>query len=106
MRYGGSDGPIEIFAFGGDQSTKIEVVDHGPGVSRAQRERLFEPFQRLDDRSEAGVGLGLSVARGFIEAMGGAMAADQTSGGGLTMRMRLPLAPKPPDRTRGREPQA
>jgi two-component system sensor histidine kinase KdpD len=93
VRYGGDDGPIEIAAFSGHETTKVEVVDHGPGVSREERERLFEPFQRLDDRSNAGVGLGLSVARGFLEAMGGAMAADQTPGGGLTMRMRLPLAP-------------
>jgi len=106
IRHGGADRPIEIVAFSGDQSTKIEVVDHGPGVSRAQQERLFEPFQRLDDRTNAGVGLGLSVARGFIEAMGGAMAADRTAGGGLTMRMRLPLAPPPPDRARGPQPRA
>jgi len=57
-----------------------------------QRESLFEPFQRLDDRSNKGVGLGLTVARGFIEAMGGWLAADTTEGGGLTMRLRLPLA--------------
>jgi K+-sensing histidine kinase KdpD len=103
-RHGGPDGPIEITAFGGEETTKIEVVDHGPGVSLEQRERLFEPFQRLDDRSKAGVGLGLSVARGFIEAMGGAMAADQTPGGGLTMRLRLPLAPRKAERAPAREP--
>ena len=105
-RHGGPDQPIEITAFSGEQSTKITVVDHGPGVSREQRERLFEPFQRLDDRSKTGVGLGLSVARGFIEAMGGAMAADQTPGGGLTMRLRLPLAPSKAERAAAREPEA
>jgi two-component system, OmpR family, sensor histidine kinase KdpD len=73
-------------------NAKLEIVDHGPGVAADQRERLFAPFQRLDDGGKPGVGLGLSVARGFVEAMGGAMVADQTSGGGLTMRMRLPLA--------------
>jgi two-component system, OmpR family, sensor histidine kinase KdpD len=65
---------------------------------------LFAPFQRLDDRSTTGVGLGLSVARGFIEAMGGAMAADQTPGGGLTIRLRLPLAPGKAERAPAREP--
>lgn len=88
------------------QSTKIAIVDHGPGVSAEQRERLFEASQRLDDRSKTGVGLGLSVARGFIEAMGGAMAADRTPGGGLTMRLRLPLAPSKVERARAREPEA
>jgi len=92
VRHGSGDAPVEIRAFAGADSVKMAIVDHGPGVSAAQRERLFEPFQRLDDRSNKGVGLGLTVARGFLEAMGGWMAADPTEGGGLTMRLRLPLA--------------
>jgi two-component system sensor histidine kinase KdpD len=92
LRYGPADRAVEVHAFAGDTSAKVEIVDHGPGVDEAQRERLFEPFQRLGDSNDGGVGLGLSVARGFVEAMGGAMVADQTSGGGLTMRIRLPLA--------------
>jgi two-component system, OmpR family, sensor histidine kinase KdpD len=66
----------------------IEVVDHGPGVPEDQREAIFEPFQRLDHRS-GGVGLGLSVAKGFTEAMGGTIEAAQTPHGGLTMRLTL-----------------
>jgi two-component system, OmpR family, sensor histidine kinase KdpD len=66
----------------------IEVVDHGPGVPEDQREAIFEPFQRLDHRSP-GVGLGLSVAKGFTEAMGGTIEAVQTPHGGLTMRLTL-----------------
>jgi two-component system, OmpR family, sensor histidine kinase KdpD len=66
----------------------IEVVDHGPGVPREARERIFEPFQRLDDRGP-GVGLGLSVAKGFTEAMGGTIEAVETPHGGLTMRLTL-----------------
>lgn len=96
MRYGGSDNPVEITAFAGGENAKIEISDHGAGVSREQEERLFEPFQRLDDKRTDGVGLGLSVARGFMEAMGGAMVADRTPGGGLTMRLRLPLAQQAP----------
>jgi two-component system sensor histidine kinase KdpD len=91
LRYGGSERPVEVVAHAGGESAKIEVIDYGAGVSKEERERLFEPFQRLDDHGTGGVGLGLSVARGFIEAMGGAMVADQTSGGGLTMRIRLRL---------------
>ncbi len=63
-----------------------------PASQTTQKAQLFEPFQRLDDHGPEGVGLGLAVARGFIEAMGGAMVADNTPGGGLTMRIRLPLA--------------
>jgi two-component system sensor histidine kinase KdpD len=53
------------------------------------------PFGRLGDGDASGVGLGLSVARGFAEAMGGALVADESPGGGLTMRLRLPLAGSP-----------
>jgi K+-sensing histidine kinase KdpD len=92
LRHGHAERLVEVRAAAGTQSAKLEVVDHGPGVAAEHRERLFEPFQRLDDSGDGGVGLGLSVARGFVEAMDGAMVADQTGGGGLTMRIRLPLA--------------
>ena len=83
---------VEVRAVAAAESARIEIVDHGKGISEAERARLFEPFQRLDDRDSSGIGLGLSVARGFIEAMGGEMVADATNGGGLTMRIKLPLA--------------
>jgi two-component system, OmpR family, sensor histidine kinase KdpD len=71
----------------------IEVIDHGPGVPEDERERIFEPFQRLGDRSGgpagSGIGLGLSVAKGFTEAMGGTIEAVGTPHGGLTMRVTL-----------------
>jgi two-component system sensor histidine kinase KdpD len=69
----------------------LEVIDHGPGVPDEMKEAIFEPFQRLDDH-HGGVGLGLAVARGFAEAMGGSIAAADTPGGGLTIRVRLPMA--------------
>jgi two-component system sensor histidine kinase KdpD len=98
VRHAGGSGPIQVMAAAGAESAKLAVVDHGPGVDPAAREQLFGPFQRLDDRDTGGVGLGLSVARGFTEAMGGALVADQSPGGGLTMRLRLPLAhARPPD---------
>jgi two-component system sensor histidine kinase KdpD len=96
LRHAGDSGPIQVTATAGAENAKLAIVDHGPGVTQAERERLFAPFQRLDDRDASGVGLGLSVARGFAEAMGGALVADQSPGGGLTMRLRLPLAPASP----------
>jgi two-component system sensor histidine kinase KdpD len=93
LHHGASEQPVEVVARAGGESAKIEVIDHGAGVSKEVQERLFEPFQRLDDHGTEGLGLGLSVARGFIEAMGGAMVADETPGGGLTMRIRLRLVP-------------
>jgi K+-sensing histidine kinase KdpD len=72
----------------------LEVVDHGRGVPDELKPRIFEPFQRLGDRSGTGVGLGLAVAKGFAEAMGASLEATDTPGGGLTMRITLPIATK------------
>ncbi len=75
---------------------EVRVCDRGPGVRDADKERVFAPFQRLNDRSSsghgAGVGLGLAVSRGFVEAMGGALSAEDTPGGGLTMTVSLVAA--------------
>ena len=54
---------------------------------------MFVPFQRLGDSPQgASVGLGLAVARGFVEAMGGTVEVEDTPGGGLTMILRLRVA--------------
>jgi two-component system sensor histidine kinase KdpD len=69
----------------------INVVDEGPGVARGTEESMFEPFQRLGDSDNTtGVGLGLSVARGFAQAMGGTISVTDTPGGGLTVVVELP----------------
>jgi two-component system sensor histidine kinase KdpD len=70
---------------------RLRVVDHGPGVPVADRDRIFEPFQSRSDAG-AGVGLGLAVARGLTEAQGGTLDAEETPGGGLTMVLGLPGA--------------
>jgi two-component system, OmpR family, sensor histidine kinase KdpD len=68
----------------------INVIDEGPGVPRGTEDQLFEAFQRLGDHDNTtGVGLGMSVARGFVEAMGGTIAASETPGGGLTVVLDL-----------------
>jgi two-component system, OmpR family, sensor histidine kinase KdpD len=75
----------------------LEIIDHGRGVPDESKERMFEPFQRLDARGAdpsggAGVGLGLAVVKGFLDTMGGMVQAADTPGGGLTMRVLLPCA--------------
>jgi two-component system sensor histidine kinase KdpD len=73
---------------------QVRVVDSGPGVPKGTTDELFVAFQRLRDRNatSGGVGLGLSVAKGFTEAMGGTLSAEDTPGGGLTVVISLPSA--------------
>ncbi|MFF0399157.1 ATP-binding protein [Streptomyces sp. NPDC005248] len=69
---------------------ELRVADRGPGVPDEGKERIFEPFQRYGDAPRgAGVGLGLAVARGFVESMGGTLDAEDTPGGGMTMVLTL-----------------
>ncbi|MFE9609883.1 ATP-binding protein [Streptomyces sp. NPDC006012] len=77
---------------------EVRVVDRGPGVPDEAKERIFAPFQRYGDAPRgAGVGLGLAVARGFVEAMGGTLTAEDTPGGGLTMVLSLRAAGSRPE---------
>jgi K+-sensing histidine kinase KdpD len=81
-------------SFDAPHSVVLRVTDSGPGVAAKDRDRMFAPFQRLDDRSKGGVGLGLALSRGFTEAMGGTITPAETPGGGLTMTLSLPAAPQ------------
>ncbi len=73
---------------------EIRVVDTGVGVPAAELEQIFQPFRRHGDAPNgAGIGLGLAVARGLSEAMGGAVGAEPTPGGGLTAVVTLPTRP-------------
>jgi two-component system sensor histidine kinase KdpD len=91
LRHSQGARPPELQAQLLDDTVLLEVVDHGPGVPDEQKERIFEPFTRVGDRYP-GVGLGLAVAKGFAEAMGGRIVAIDTPGGGLTVRVTLPMA--------------
>ncbi|WBO63205.1 sensor histidine kinase [Streptomyces camelliae] len=72
---------------------ELRVVDRGPGLPQTDRERIFEPFQRLGDSDNTtGLGLGLALARGLTEAMNGSLGPEDTPGGGLTMVVSLPFA--------------
>jgi two-component system sensor histidine kinase KdpD len=76
-----------------DGLVDIRIADRGSGVATADRDRLFVPFQRLGDSGNGeGVGLGLAVAKGFVEAMGGLVEVEDTPGGGLTVVFRLRAA--------------
>jgi two-component system sensor histidine kinase KdpD len=71
---------------------QLRVIDRGPGIPSDKRDDIFVPFQRLGDvDNSAGIGLGLSLSKGFVEAMGGHLEAEDTPGGGLTMVIELPV---------------
>jgi len=94
LRYA-ADSPVRVTAGQVGNRVLIAVIDEGPGIPRGTEEQLFAPFQRLGDHDTSiGVGLGLSVARGFVEAMGGTISATDTPGGGLTVEIDLAAPPK------------
>ena len=96
MKYGGGT-EIEVIATpraGGQIS--IAVLDHGPGITEAQRKAVFDRFTQLEPsatRSQGGTGLGLHIVNGLIEGMGGHIELAETSGGGATFYVVLPRAP-------------
>jgi two-component system sensor histidine kinase KdpD len=72
---------------------QLRIIDRGPGVPETARDAIFTPFQRLGDHDPTtGVGLGLALARGLMEAMGGQLTPEETPGGGLTMVVQLTAA--------------
>ncbi|MCI4657803.1 ATP-binding protein [Cryobacterium zhongshanensis] len=75
--------------FGG--VVELRIMDRGPGIPADRRDEVFLPFQRLGDTDNlTGLGLGLALAKGFTEGMGGRLEAEDTPGGGLTMVIALP----------------
>jgi len=94
LRYQPSEAPILVRASRVTDRVEIRVTDNGVGTPPDEQERIFEPFQRRGDTSSTGgVGLGLAVARGLTEAMGGRVTAEPTPGGGLTLVVALPTRP-------------
>ena len=93
LRHQPLPGRVRVSTSGLGGRTQVRVCDTGPGVPEDAREQIFLPFQRHGDApSGDGVGLGLAVARGLAEAMGGQVSAEETPGGGLTMVIELASA--------------
>ncbi|TKG71324.1 sensor histidine kinase KdpD [Prauserella endophytica] len=89
LRHGGGGEPVAVRASAHAEQVELRIVDHGRGLPKGAADSAFAPFQRLSDRTP-GIGLGMSVAKGFTEAMGGTIRAEDTPGGGLTVVISLP----------------
>jgi two-component system sensor histidine kinase KdpD len=97
LRYSPAGSPLLLTGSARGGQVELRVADRGPGVAEVDRDQMFVPFARLGGTDPAtGLGLGLAVARGLTEAMGGTLHAGDTPGGGLTMTICLPAAASPP----------
>jgi two-component system sensor histidine kinase KdpD len=100
LRYTPASTPIEIRSQRVGAEVVVRVIDHGPGIPATDRERVFEEFYRGDhdaDQGPAGTGLGLAIVRALIDAQGGSVRCLETPGGGATIELRLPAAPRSDD---------
>ena len=96
-KYTPDTSPVEISARAFDHELEIVVADRGPGIAPGEEERIFEKFHRGAHAGSGGVGLGLPICRGIVQAHGGTIAAANREGGGAVFRIRLPLTETPPD---------
>jgi two-component system sensor histidine kinase KdpD len=92
-----ADSPIEIRAEVADEAVVVDVLDRGPGIPAGAEEKVFEKFYRGPHVSAGGVGLGLAICRGIIDAHGGTIRAQNRAGGGALFRIELPVVGQAPE---------
>ena len=102
LRYSHDEETVRVTASVVEDRLHLRVVDRGPGIPVSERTKVIAPFQRLGDTNTSdGVGLGLSITRGFVEAMNGSLQLEDTPGGGLTAALVLRLADRIDDEPEG-----
>jgi two-component system, OmpR family, sensor histidine kinase KdpD len=94
LRYSPAGVPPRVSASTHADSVELRISDRGPGIPESQRERMFTPFQRLGDTDNTtGVGLGLALSLGLMQALGHTLTPEETPGGGLTMVLAMRISP-------------
>ena len=87
--------PVSVHARRAGSRVLVSVVDQGPGIAPAERDRIFEPFYRghtQSDEAWTGSGLGLAIAKGFVEANGGTIEVGSLPGQGTSFVISLPVS--------------
>ena len=96
-KYAPPGSTIELSASAKDREVSVEVADRGPGLPAGEEDRIFDKFYRGKQAAEGGgVGLGLTICRGIVEAHGGKIWAENRDGGGARFRFAIPLPERQP----------
>ena len=91
LRYGAKS-PIEVRVYAQDGEARVEVRDHGIGISEDNQKRIFQQFERVSaNHVAAGLGLGLFISEQIVTAHGGAISVESRIGEGALFRVSLPL---------------
>ncbi len=88
---------IDLSASVGDREVVVKVADRGPGIPSGEESRIFDKFYRGKSAREGGVGLGLTICRGIVQAHGGRIWVENRPGGGALFQFTIPLSEKQPD---------
>ncbi len=96
VKYAPVGSAIELSATASEKEVIVEVADRGPGVPTGEQGRIFEKFYRAQPAREGGVGLGLTICRGIIQAHGGRIWVENRTGGGAAFRFSVPLPAQQP----------
>lgn len=95
LRYSLDGSSVVVTARHEGQRIVLQVADTGPGLTESERERVFEPFYRAGRSDSPGLGLGLAICRGLIQAQGGSISIESAPGKGATVSVSLPVVAAP-----------
>ena len=95
LRLSPADEPVHVRVNATRKELLIRVTDRGPGIPEEEREHIFEPFHRIAGQRDHGAGLGLTIARGFVEANGGRLWLESHTGQGASFVLALPAVELP-----------